>query len=171
MLNIYQPLIRKWLGRFGAPPNELPDLSQSILTVIIKKLPEFQHQGREGSFRSWIKSITRNCLLEFWRAKKIHPVATGKTSFQEEINQLADDTSDLSAKWNREYDQQVLATLLNQIQNEFKPSTWNAFQLVAIEGISAKAAAEQLSVTVNSIFIAKSRVMARLRAIGKHMID
>lgn len=171
MLVIYQPLIQKWLGRFGAPTSELPDLSQSILTVIVSKLPEFQHQGRTGSFRSWVKSITRNCLLEFWRAKKLHPIATGKSSFQEEINQLADDTSDLSAIWNQEYDQYVLASLLKQIRGEFKPSTWKAFQLVAIDGMAAKDAAEQLEVSLNSVFIAKSRVLARLRNAGKDLID
>lgn len=171
MLTIYQPLISKWLGRLGAPPHESQDLSQSVLVVVVKKLPEFEHQGRSGSFRSWLKTITRNCLLEFWRAKKIQPVATGKTSFQESLNQLADETSELSHLWNREYDQQVLATLLKQIQNEFQLNTWNAFQLVAIEGVSPKAAAEQLNVSLNSVFIAKSRVMARLRAIGKYMID
>ncbi len=171
MLDVYQPLIAKWLARFGAPSGELNDLSQSVLAVVVKKLPTFEHNGREGSFRSWVRAITRNCLLEFWRAKKIQPVATGKTSFQESLNQLSIEESELSQKWNREYDEQVLATLLMQIQDEFQQSTWQAFRLVAVDGLRASEAARQLNVSVNSVFIAKSRVMSRLRVVGKYMID
>lgn len=171
MLIIYQPLISKWLGRLGAPSGDSQDLSQTILVVVVKKLPEFEHQGQAGSFRRWLKNITRNCLLEFWRARKFQPVATGKTSFQDSLNQLADESSQLSQLWDQEYDQQVLATLLKQIQKEFQPTTWQAFQLVAIEGLSGKVAAEKLNISINSVFIAKSRVMARLRAVGKYMID
>lgn len=171
MLDIYQPLIGKWLGRLGAPENEVHDLSQSILVVVVRKLPQFQHQGNQGAFRSWLKNITRNCLLEYWRSQKLQPIATGKTSFQESLNQLADDSSELSQLWNQEYDRQVLASLLQQIQNEFQPSTWEAFRLVTIDGVPAKSVAEQLDMTVNSVFIAKSRVMSRLRVVGKYMID
>ena len=66
MLKIYQPLIKKWLVRFDAPTDDLNDLSQNVLTVVVRKLPSFEHAGREGSFRSWVRNITRNCLLEFW---------------------------------------------------------------------------------------------------------
>ena len=109
--------------------------------------------------------------MEFWRAKKIQPVATGKTSFQESLNQLQSENSELSQQWNREYDQHVLATLLNQIEIEFRPSTWEAFKRVAVDGAKPADVAAELEVTVNSVFIAKSRVMARLKAVGKYMID
>jgi len=171
MLSIYQPLIEKWLKRFGAPSDDLNDLSQNILTVVVRKLPDFQHAGREGAFRSWVRNITRNCLLEFWRAKKIQPIATGKTSFQESLNQLESDNSELSQQWNREYDQQVLASLLHQIEVEFRPATWQAFKRVSVDGAKPADVAQELGVTVNSVFIAKSRVMSRLKAVGKHMID
>jgi RNA polymerase sigma-70 factor (ECF subfamily) len=171
MLTIYQPLIKKWLARFGAPANDVDDLSQNILTVVVRKLPDFEHAGREGAFRSWVRNITRNSLLEFWRAKKIQPVATGRTSFQESLNQLESETSELSQQWNREYDQQVLASLLRQIESEFRPSTWRAFTRVALDGAKPADVATELEVSVNSVFIAKSRVMSRLKAVGKYMID
>lgn len=171
MLEIYQPLIAKWLGRFGARPSDLNDLSQSVLIIVVRKLPGFEHGGRKGAFRAWIKAITRNCLLEFWRDKKIHPVATGKSSFQASLNQLADEASEISQMWNREYDEHVLASVLKQIQCEFKPQTWAAFQQVALGGKKAKEVADELGISINSVFIAKSRVMTRLRTVGKYMLD
>lgn len=171
MVEIYQPLIEKWLRRFGAPPGELNDLSQTILTVVVKKLPAFEHGGRTGSFRSWIRAITRNCLLKFWRDNKLVPVATGKTSFNESLNQLADDSSELSQQWNREYDEQVLAAVLKQIRNEFQPQTWEAFKRVVVQEESPSDVARAMGISVNSVFIAKSRVLSRVRVIGKYMID
>lgn len=171
MLNVYQPLISKWLLRFGTPTNELTDLTQNVLTVVVGKLAQFEHQGRTGAFRAWLRNITRNCLLEFWRQNKIVPLATGKTSFQENLNQLADQTSELSQLWNREYDSHVVVSLLNLIRPEFKPQTWSVFELFVIQGHKAADVAARLGITANSVFIAKSRIMSRLREVGKYMID
>ena len=121
MLTIYQPLIKKWLGRLGTPESERNDLSQNVLAIVVSKLPDFEHAGRTGSFRAWLRNITRNCLLEFWRKNKFTPVATGKTSFQENLNQLADNTSELSQIWDKEYDEHVLASLLKMIRMNFSP--------------------------------------------------
>lgn len=171
MLEVYQPLIKKWLRRFHAPENDLNDLSQSVLMVVTKKLPEFEHAGRVGSFRAWLRTITRNCLLKFWRENKVRPKATGDSEFQGQLNQLADDTSELSQIWNREYDEFVLAAVLRQIKPEFKPQTWTIFQRLTLSAEKPKVVADDLGVTLNTVFVAKSRVMSRLRVVGRHLID
>ncbi|MEM7784448.1 MAG: sigma-70 family RNA polymerase sigma factor [Planctomycetota bacterium] len=171
MFEVYTPLIRKWLVRFHAPSTDVDDLAQNVMTVVIRKLPEFSHAGRTGAFRAWLRTITRNCLLEFWRKNKLTPTATGKTSFQDNLNQLSNDQSELSQQWNREYDQHVVASLLKTIQPEFRPKTWESFRLFVMEDKPAKEVAEILGVSVNTVFIAKSRVMSRLRTVGKNLID
>ncbi len=171
MVAIYQPLIKKWLGRLGTPANELGDLSQNVMTVVVRKLPDFEHGGRTGAFRAWLRNITRNCLLEFWRSNRRTPVATGKSAFQEELNQLADQTSELSQIWDREYDEHVLASLMKVIRPEFQSQSWQAFELFVLEGIPAAEVADRMGVSTNSVFIAKSRIMTRLREVGKYMIE
>ncbi len=171
MVELYQPLIEKWLLRFGTPANDLEDLAQSVLLVVSNKLGAFKHSGNTGAFRSWLRSITRNCLLEFWRENKIRPIATGNSSFQESLEQLADECSELSRIWQEEYDQEVLKSLLKRIQDDFQQQSWEAFRRVAIEGIAAKEVAQQLGITVNSVFIAKSRIMNKLRLAGKDLLD
>ncbi|MEC8554795.1 MAG: sigma-70 family RNA polymerase sigma factor [Planctomycetota bacterium] len=171
MVELYQPLIEKWLLRFGAPANDREDLAQSVLLVVSNKLGAFKHSGNTGAFRSWLRSITRNCLLEFWRENKIRPIATGNSSFQESLEQLADECSELSRIWQEEYDQEVLKSLLKRIQDDFQQQSGEAFRRVAIEGIAAKEVAQQLGITVNSVFIAKSRIMNKLRLVGKDLLD
>ncbi|MEM7560140.1 MAG: hypothetical protein AAF394_13560 [Planctomycetota bacterium] len=87
------------------------------------------------------------------------------------VEQLADDGSELSRIWQEEYDQEILKSLLNRIQGDFQQQSWEAFRRVAIEGIPAKEVAQQLGITVNSVFIAKSRIMNKLRLVGKDLLD
>ncbi len=171
MSEIYSPLIEKWLRRFSAPNQDIKDLVQDVLTVVVRKIDTFERQPRTGAFRAWLRNIARNCLLQFWREKKITPVARGDSDFQQVIEQLAVETSELSQKWNQEYDEYVLKSVLNSIKGEFKEQTWEAFQGVTLDEKKPREVAEELDMTVNAVFIAKSRVLSRLRSHGQGLID
>jgi RNA polymerase sigma-70 factor (ECF subfamily) len=58
-----------------------------------------------------------------------------------------------------------------RIRPEFEPATWTAFSRVAIDGAPAGEVARELGLSVNAVFIAKSRVLSRLRRLGAGMID
>ena len=143
---------------------------QEVLSVIIRKLPAFERQ-RTGSFRSWLRSITVNCLRDSWRANKFHPSATGGSDFRQILDQMQDPQSQLSQIWNKEHDQHVLRTLLDQVRPSLTEETWQAFKRVSVDGEAAADAAEALGMTVNSVYIAKSRVMSRIRELGRGLID
>lgn len=49
------------------------------------------------------------------------------------------------------------------IRGEFEEKSWQAFWLVTMEDRSADQAAEQLGMTRNAVYIARSRVLRRLR--------
>src|SRR4051794_5102410 len=61
---LYQPLIRGWLIRGHVQPQEAEDLTQDVLAVLIKGLPDFAHAGRPGSFRAWLRTIAVNRARE-----------------------------------------------------------------------------------------------------------
>lgn len=164
-LDLYTPLIRGWLGRHGLQPADVDDVSQQILAVVVRDLPEFHHNGRPGAFRSWLRALTVNRLREHWRAQRR---ADGGEAL---LDQLADPASDLSRQWDRDHDRHVLGRLCDLVAADFHPTTWQAFRLVALDGVAPDQAANQLGVTVNAVFIAKSRVLARLRQEGRELLD
>jgi len=163
LVELYTPLIRAWLRRQAAPVSDDQDLVQEVLTVVVRRVPEFEHNGRVGAFRSWLRTITVNCLRDFWRARRLRPLASGGSDFQEWLDQLADSASALSQMWDREHDVHVMKQLLARLEPEFTTPTWRAFRRVALEGATPDQAAAELGLTVNAVFIAKSRVLARLR--------
>jgi RNA polymerase sigma-70 factor (ECF subfamily) len=171
LVDLYSPLIHRWLKRHGAALGDVDDVAQEVLTVVVRRLPEFRREPRTGAFRSWLRTITANCLRDHWRRENKQPAAIGGTDFGEIIQQLTDPNSGISQLWDREHDEHVTRHLLTLIRHNFADNTWTAFQQFAIEGRSADEVAERLGMTANAVFIAKSRVMAALRKHGQDLID
>jgi len=61
--------------------------------------------------------------------------------------------------------------MMDLIEPEFKPATWAAFRGHVLEGRSADAVAAELGVSPNVVFIAKSRVLSRLREEARGLVD
>src|SRR5215831_3560736 len=171
LLDLYTPLLRAWLGQHAVQPADADDLVQEVLTVVIRELPRFEHSRRAGAFRSWLRSILVHRLRDFWRARQHRPSATGDSAVLRHLEELADSTSGLSRRWDEEHDRHVVRRLLELIEPEVTPSTWQAFCRVALEGKDEETVAAELGLSVNAVFIAKSRVLARLRREAEGLID
>lgn len=171
LVEIYTPLIQNWLRRHQVKEADSDDISQEVLAVVIRRLPEFEHNRREGAFRNWLRTITVNCLRDFWRSRKHRPTATGDSDFQELLAQLEDPASGLTQIWNQDHDRHVTRKLLELLRPQFEPATWQAFQRFALDGLPAAEVARELKVTTNVIFIAKSRVLTRLRQEAAGLLD
>jgi RNA polymerase sigma-70 factor (ECF subfamily) len=65
--------------------------------------------------------------------------------------------------WNQEHERQVFAWAAEQVRGQFTESTWRAFWATAVEGRDAAAVAEELNLSAGAVYVAKSRVQARLR--------
>src|SRR6516162_4550141 len=68
LTDLYRPLIIGWLRRQGVAPCDLDDLSQEILLSVVKYLPSFEHSGRAGAFRSWLRTIVCSRTVDYWKA-------------------------------------------------------------------------------------------------------
>jgi len=170
-VDLYTPWIHGWLRRQGVNSADAEDLVQEVLSVLVRELPQFQHDQRRGAFRCWLRTITVNRLRGFWRSQQTRPVATGDSDMDRRLEELADPESSLSRLWDQEHDQQVLRRLLELVEPEFAPSTWQAFRYVALEGRRPAEAAADLGLSVNAVMLAKSRVLRRLRQEAQGLVD
>jgi RNA polymerase sigma-70 factor (ECF subfamily) len=171
LVDLYTPLIHGWLHRQLVPPADADDLAQEVLAVLVRELPRFEHSGRPGAFRSWLRTITVHRLRDFWRSRGYRPEATGDSAFLDRLNQLEDPGSGLSRLWDEEHDRHVVRRLMELIRPDFQPATWQAFEGVMLKGEAPAAVAARLGVSVNAVLLAKSRVLARLRREGQGLID
>jgi RNA polymerase sigma-70 factor (ECF subfamily) len=170
-VDLYQPMIRTWLGRYAVQPQEADDLTQDVLAVVIRELKRFSHSGRPGAFRSWLRTITANRAREFWRAGKCRAQAPGGSEFLVMVEQLEDPDSALSGEWNVQHDEHVVRRLLMLMAQEFEPATVQAFRRLVFDGRRAAEVAAELQMSVAAVYAAKSRVLHRLREEAGALLD
>ncbi len=171
MAEVYSALLRSWLMRFEVASTDADDLIQEVLLTVSRELSCFEHSGREGAFRSWLRTILVNRLRDFWRSKKYRPAATGGSTWAEQLEQLADESSNASREWNLEHDRHVMARLLESVRPRFEPQTWAAFHRQMFDGQRADIVAAELGMPLNSVYVARSRVLSTLRREAAGLID
>jgi RNA polymerase sigma-70 factor (ECF subfamily) len=164
LVGLYAPLLRTWFAAAGLQPADRDDLSQRVMEVLVRRLPEFQHNGRTGAFRTWLRGIVTNLLREFWREKPT-PVTDSI------LEQLSDPSGHLSRVWEEQHDRHVYQALAATVRAEVTESTWLAFHRTAIEDKPPRQVAEELGLSVNAVLIARSRVLTRLRKLAAELLD
>jgi RNA polymerase sigma-70 factor (ECF subfamily) len=171
LVDVYSPLLRAWLARYGVQPADADDLVQEILLTVARELPKFEHSGRTGAFRNWLRAILTHRLRDFWRSRRNRAAAAGGSSWAEQLDQLADEKSDASREWDAQHDRHVMARLLEQVRPRFEPRTWEAFHRQVIDGERADVVAAALGLSLNSVYVARSRVLSTLRREAAGLID
>ncbi|MCR9202103.1 MAG: sigma-70 family RNA polymerase sigma factor [Planctomycetaceae bacterium] len=168
---IYEPLIRKWLRAYDIQESDAEDLLQETLLAISKDIGAFDHNGRAGAFRAWVKGILVNRLRKFWRSRDRGPSVQGGSDMQRRLAELDDPSSGVTLIWNKEHDERVLRELLAMVKPHFTESTWLAFCGTTFEGRKPQQVAGELGISLNAVVIAKSRVINRLRQEADGMIE
>lgn len=168
---LYQPLLVAWLKKYDVQSCDADDLTQEVLMTVCKSISSFEHSGRPGAFRAWLKSILVNRLRNFWRTRDRKPHSPGGSSIEERLLQLEDPASQLSQLWDQQHDRFVMKQLLELTQRHFSDESWELFVRVAIRGESAETVARERGVSLNSVFIAKSRILRRLRTEAAGFLD
>lgn len=171
LAEIYSPLLQAILRRYDIQAADRDDLVQEVLLTVSRELPAFEHSGRAGAFRNWLRTILVHRLRDFWRSRQYRPSATGGSAWVVELEQLADDASDVSREWNLQHDRHVMARLLEQVRPRFEPKTWEAFHRQMFDGQRADAVASELGMPLNSVYVARSRVLSTLRREAAGLID
>ena len=156
-VELYTPLLYYWAKKTGLQNADAADLVQEVLQLLVKKLPEFEYDEKK-SFRSWLRTVTMNKWRESHRKKQLAVAAGGS-------ERLAEPAVFDSAEgfWEREYRQMLAARALEIMRAEFEPATWQACWETVVNDRAATEVAAELGVTTNSVYLARSRVLRRLR--------
>ena len=155
-VRLYGPLIFKWGQQAGLQSADAADLVQDVMTLLIRKLPEFEYDPSR-SFRSWLKTVTINKWRERVRRKAIplhDATASGLARIPDPHN---------SGFWDADFRKHVVARALEMMKADFHPATWQACRRYLLEQASPDELAKEYGVSVWTIYSAKSRLLKRLR--------
>jgi RNA polymerase sigma-70 factor (ECF subfamily) len=165
LTKLYGPLIVWWCEQCGIYGPDAQDVTQDVYLAIHKKgIGEFQHAGRYGSFRNWLRGFTRNKIADYRRRKGKHTAGAGGSDAYDQLNQIPEQMMETEARDDELTERTILVRrLLEQLRSEFEPQTWEAFRRAALDGRPAADIASELGMSANAVYIARSRVLRRLR--------
>lgn len=160
-VQLYGPMVYVWSRRRNLSEHDSSEIVQEVFRAVARKVGEFHREGT-GSFRGWLWTITQNKIRDWRRRQMNRPVAEGGSDAQQLIQQVPDDGEPEMAS---EASDRVLLVrgVLDRIRAEFEPRTWRAFWLTTVENRAPADVADELGMSANAAYVAKSRVMRRLR--------
>jgi RNA polymerase sigma factor (sigma-70 family) len=139
--------------------SDAADVTQEVMAQVARSVPRFDYRPERGRFRDWLGAVARNKLADHLRSAG----RSTRTGGEPEADPDEVPTGGADPDWGEEFDAQVYRTALERVRGHFEPATWRAFELAWVEGRPAAEAAHILGVPVDSVYVAKSRVLKRLR--------
>ncbi len=161
-VDLYAPLVYAFVRKRGLQDADAADLTQDVLRQVASAAKSLIYDPRRGSFRGWLFTVVRNRLTDYWRAAARVERGSGDSSQWRQASERLVSESD-SAEWDAAYDRQLLEYAAQQVRGDFSEATWSAFWQTAVEGREGKLVAEELGLSVAAVYLAKGRVMSRLK--------
>jgi RNA polymerase sigma-70 factor (ECF subfamily) len=157
LVEVYSPLIYNWCRRRGLTPEDCEDVGQQVFASLWSSLADYRHEH----FLGWLKTITENKIRDLWRRRAEEPTGEGGTSFQNRVNEWPE-SPDESAP-SREEQVILQESVLDLVSSEFSTQALAAFRHLVIEEKDPADVAAKLGMTRNQVYLAKSRILRRLR--------
>jgi RNA polymerase sigma-70 factor (ECF subfamily) len=156
-VELYTPLMFAWTARLGLSEHDAADLVQDVFATLVEKLPRFRYDPGQ-SFRAWLKTV----LLNRWRAWQRKDAVVRRVGGDSALDGLpgAAGVPDLE---EAEYRRWLAHRALAIMRADFDPTTWQACWEFVVRGRPAAEVAAELRLTANAVYLAKARVLRRLR--------
>jgi RNA polymerase sigma-70 factor (ECF subfamily) len=158
---LYGPVVYQWCLKYGVYREDAEDVVQEVFRTVSEKISAFRHDRDGDTFRGWLWTITRHKLGDCIRRAKRAEHGVGGTEALHRLDSvpLPEDDSNVPSSDMRMLYRRVLAL----IQAEFEERTWTAALRVIVEEVSPRDVATEMEMSVNSVYLAKSRVLRRVR--------
>src|SRR5262245_23315078 len=164
---IYAPLIYGFVRKRGLQDADAADLTQDVLRSVAQALRGLDYNPAKGSFRGWLFTAVRRRLRRFFERRGHEPQGTGDTEALRLLHEQP--APEESALWEEDYERRMFAWAAEQVRPSVTESTWQAFWRTAVEGQSPKDVAKALGLAVAAVYMAKSRVLARLKELTQEV--
>jgi RNA polymerase sigma factor (sigma-70 family) len=161
---LYGPVVYGFARKRGLQDADASDLVQDVLRSVARNAEKLEYDPKRGTFRGWLYTVARNKIFNFLNSQRNRARGVGDDgSDHDRLDSLADKRDEQEAIWELEYQRRLSTLAMDAVRHEFQPATWSAFWATAVDGKSAADIGRELGMTSGAVYVAKSRVLARLR--------
>lgn len=161
-INSFRPVVINFAMKLGLSANDAEDASQETMLVFIKAFKDGKYNRDKGRLRNWLFGVARRVILNLRRNRPLEQLIADKTTGTSFWDLIEDDRN-IKLSWEAEWRNMVLTNCLEQVRKEFDSKVFKAFELYALEQTAVDEVARNLEMSRNAVYIAKSRVLSRMR--------
>lgn len=167
-VTLYEPFLQHLARRLGVPERHVADVVQQVLLAIAKSVDGWSDDGETASFRRWLATVARNIVIKFMRKERREAGGRGGTELVELLEQVPAEPDRCDVE---RYEHELIVWAAEQVRHEFIDTSWAAFWATIIEGRPVSEVSQELGVSRGSIYMSRSRIVARIRKIVNEVLD
>ena len=160
---IYVPVISRVAGRHGFQVADTENLVQEVLLAVSQALPKWLLRSDRGSFRSWLLRVAHNEAIDMLTRRATRPLGQDGEAAERLLVDLAECRHSLSSQIDLQYEQAVFQWAASKVRESVAENVWQSFWLTHVENLSVENAALQLKMRPGSVYMARGRVMSRIK--------
>lgn len=161
-VELYGRLVYAFARKRGLQDADAADLTQEVFLGLADGAGRWHYDAQRGSFRGWLYGIIRKKIARFLERRQGQAVGSGDTDANRRLAEKPGREPDLEESWEHEYQEQLFRLAAETVAASVAPKTWRAFWGTAVEGRSASEVGAELGLSVGAVYVARSRVLARL---------
>jgi len=162
----FQPVVVNFARQLGLPEADAEDAAQETMLEFLKAFRNEKYNREKGSLGNWLFGIARRVILNLRGRKPLEQLVADKTTGTSFWDLIQDDHN-IKHTWETEWRQMVLTKCVQQVRRELDPKVVEAFELYALSEQPVEEVAGRLKMSNNAVYIAKSRVLSRLRELER----
>jgi RNA polymerase sigma factor (sigma-70 family) len=165
---LYWRAIYGYALKFGVSKTAVDDVVQEVFFKLARGLRGFEYDRQKGRFLSWVKTITRNTVIDHVRRHKSRVEGKSVVSMDATncgiVDLPAAEPVDLPDPWRAEMERAILAEAFERVKASVNESCFESFMQFAWKERPASEVAQALGISENSVYVNKHRVLAKLQA-------
>ena len=169
-VSIYQPVIQRFLSKYGLQYADAAEVTQEVLGGVVKSINSWDGSSDNSTFRGWLYRLTRNKAVDLIR-KKTHEAKNNLHSDVGLIQIAETSIPDAESEFQGEFERQIFLWAAEKIRPTVKPANWQSFWRSTIEGQPIEQIAADLQVESCAVYVARCRIMKRLTGLVQQRLS
>ncbi|HJT77123.1 MAG TPA: sigma-70 family RNA polymerase sigma factor [Gemmataceae bacterium] len=161
-VDLYAPLVYGYARKQGLQDADAADLCQEVLCDVAGAVSRLEYDPARGAFHNWLLTVVRHRLWKWQADQRRRPRGSGDSEVRALLGECPAPES-VEAAWEAEWRRSAFAWACEQVRRDVTDRTWQAFWRTAVEGQTGKRVAADLGLSVAAVYLARSRVLARLK--------